>query len=176
MQRYVLYYVLPRHSLLIICKSFIRPHLDYDDISYDQPNNQAIRSKLEAIQQNAALAITGAIQDTSRINVYHELRIEPLKSCRWFRHLCYFYKITIYGLPGYLFKLILLDTHSCSTFFFSHGQLLNGTNLIYDVTKLLMCLETICLGVSNPCQNTYIIFIVPQECDFLPEWDLGSVI
>ena len=30
---------LPRSSLLIIYKSFIRPHLDYDDIVYDQPNN-----------------------------------------------------------------------------------------------------------------------------------------
>ena len=34
-----LYYVLPRNSLLTIYKSFIRPHLDYDDIIYDQPNN-----------------------------------------------------------------------------------------------------------------------------------------
>ena len=30
---------LPRSSLLILCKSFIRPHLDYDDLVYDQPNN-----------------------------------------------------------------------------------------------------------------------------------------
>ena len=35
-----LHYVLPRHSLLTICKSFIRPHLDYGDTIYDQPNNQ----------------------------------------------------------------------------------------------------------------------------------------
>ena len=30
---------LPRSALLIIHKSFIRPHLDYGDIVYDQPNN-----------------------------------------------------------------------------------------------------------------------------------------
>ena len=30
---------LPRNSLLTIYKSFIRPHLDYCDILYDQPNN-----------------------------------------------------------------------------------------------------------------------------------------
>ena len=33
---------LPRSSLLIIYKSFIRPHLDYDDIVYDQPNNSSL--------------------------------------------------------------------------------------------------------------------------------------
>ena len=30
-----LHYILPRHSLLTIYKSFIRPHLDYGDIIYD---------------------------------------------------------------------------------------------------------------------------------------------
>ena len=34
-----LHYVLPRQSLLTINKSFIRSHLDYGDIIYDQPNN-----------------------------------------------------------------------------------------------------------------------------------------
>ena len=36
-----LYYVLPGHSLLTIYKSFIRLHLDYGDIIYEQLNNQA---------------------------------------------------------------------------------------------------------------------------------------
>ena len=31
--------LLPRSSLLTIYKSFVRPHLDYGDIIYDQPNN-----------------------------------------------------------------------------------------------------------------------------------------
>ena len=29
---------LPQHSLVTIYKSFVRPHLDYGDIVYDQPN------------------------------------------------------------------------------------------------------------------------------------------
>ena len=32
---------LPRISLLAIYKSFIRPHLDYRDIIYDQANNES---------------------------------------------------------------------------------------------------------------------------------------
>ena len=56
-----LHYVLPRHSLLTIYKSFIRPHLDYGDIIYGQPNNQDFIDKLKVVQYSAVLAITGAI-------------------------------------------------------------------------------------------------------------------
>ena len=53
---------LPRDALLTICKSFVRPHLDYGDIIYDQPQNESFCNKLESIQYNAALAISGAIR------------------------------------------------------------------------------------------------------------------
>ena len=32
---------LPRHSLVITCKSFVRSRLDYDYITYDQTNNKS---------------------------------------------------------------------------------------------------------------------------------------
>ena len=34
--------LLPRSSLLTIYKSFVRPHLDYGDVIYDQPNNSRL--------------------------------------------------------------------------------------------------------------------------------------
>ena len=40
---------LPRKSLLTLYKSFIRPHLDYCDIIYDQPNNESFCTKIEHI-------------------------------------------------------------------------------------------------------------------------------
>ena len=58
--------VLPRTSLLTIYKSFARPHLDYGDVVSDQPSNNAFSEKLETVQYNTALAITGAIKGTSR--------------------------------------------------------------------------------------------------------------
>ena len=70
---------LPGNSLLTIYKSFIRPHLDYCDIIYDQPNNESFCTKIEHIQYNAALAITGAIKGTSQTKLYKELGLEPLK-------------------------------------------------------------------------------------------------
>ena len=57
---------LPRPSLLTIYKSFIRPHLDYGDVIYDQGYNVSFQQKVESIQYNAAIAITGAIRGTSK--------------------------------------------------------------------------------------------------------------
>ena len=48
--------LLPRKSLKTIYKSFIRPHMDYVDIIYDQAYNASFHRKLESIQCNAALA------------------------------------------------------------------------------------------------------------------------
>ena len=61
---------LPRNSLLTINKIFIRPHLD---INYGQPNNESFCTKIEHIQYNADLAITGAIKGTSQTKLYKEL-------------------------------------------------------------------------------------------------------
>ena len=37
--------IVPRHSFIKIYKSFVRPHLDYGDIIYDQPNNERFAQK-----------------------------------------------------------------------------------------------------------------------------------
>ena len=50
---------LPWHALITIYKLFFRSHFDYGDIIYDQPNNESLNQKIERIQYNAALAITG---------------------------------------------------------------------------------------------------------------------
>ena len=107
-----LHNTLPRQSLITIYKSFIRPHLDYGDIIYDQPKNESFCQRLESVQYNAALAITGAIRGTSQEKLYKELGLESLKSRRWFRRLCIFYKIQSTQTPYYLFKLIPTAIHS----------------------------------------------------------------
>ena len=75
-------------------------------VIYGQAYNSAFHDKLESIQYNACLAITGAIRGTSTEKIYQELGLESLKSRRWFRKLCHFYKIFNEKSPSYLFKLI----------------------------------------------------------------------
>ena len=91
---------LPRKSLITIYKSFIRPHLDYYDVIYDQPNNESFCSKIIQIQYNAALAITSAIRGTSQTKLCNELGLESLKFRRWFRQLCTFFKIIPKKIPS----------------------------------------------------------------------------
>ena len=61
----------PRKALLTIYKLFIRPDLDYSHILYDKPENKNFQNKLEKVQYTACLAITGAIQRTSRQKLYN---------------------------------------------------------------------------------------------------------
>ena len=66
-------------SLHTIQKSFVRLYLDYADILYDQPNNKSFCQKIETVQYNAVLAITGAITGTFQIKLYNELGLESLE-------------------------------------------------------------------------------------------------
>ena len=78
------------HSLVTIYKLFVRLHLDYGDIIYDQPNNESFTQKIERIQYNATLAITGAMKGISQSKLYSKLGFESLKFRCWFMKLCTF--------------------------------------------------------------------------------------
>ena len=58
--------LLPRAPLITSYESFIRPHLDYGDIIYDQTFNTWFQQKIETIQCNGALGITNAIRSSSK--------------------------------------------------------------------------------------------------------------
>ena len=105
-----LYHYLPRKALMQIYKSFIRPHLDYCDIIYHKPVydefiseyfserassdpvniNEQFTSKIEAVQYNSALAITGCIRGTSKEKLYSELGLESLYDRRSYHRLLFF--------------------------------------------------------------------------------------
>ena len=97
---------MPQKSLITIYKAFLRPLIDYGDIIYDQPQNDYFSKKLESIQHNTALAITGAIQGTSRDKIYQELGPESLKSRRWYKNLSLLFKIMKEEVANYLINLI----------------------------------------------------------------------
>ena len=82
----------PRALLITIYKLFIRPHLDYADMIYNQTFNMSFQQKMETIQYNIALTITGTIRGSSREKFYQELDLETLQQRRWYRKLCCFYK------------------------------------------------------------------------------------
>ena len=83
-------YVMPRHVLINIYRAIVLPHLDYGDILYDNPGNSSFSDRLETVQYNAALAITGCIRGTSREKLYSELGLESLRDRRFCRRMCFF--------------------------------------------------------------------------------------
>ena len=76
--------LLPRSSLLTVFKCFIRLHLDYTDVIYDQPS---LYNKIESVKYNTA------VKGTFKEKLYQGLGFESLKDRRWLRRLCYLYKI-----------------------------------------------------------------------------------
>ena len=119
---------LSRPSLLTIYKSFIRPRLDYGDVIYDQAYNASLQQKVESIQHNAALAITGAIRGTSKEKLFEELSLESLQHRRWYRKLCCFYKILKDRSPKYIFNIIpeLTKPYSTILLYIPHFKVKHG--------------------------------------------------
>ena len=72
--------ILPRSYLLTTYKTFIRSQLDFAGVIYDQACNSSFYERLESIQYNACLAITGGIRGTPSEKLYQELGLESLKS------------------------------------------------------------------------------------------------
>ena len=165
---------IPRNSLLTIYKSFIRPHLDYGDIIYHQPNNGSLCQKIESVQYEAALAITGAIHGTSQTKLYNELGIESMKLSPWFRRLCYFFKIQSSGLPQYLNDLIpkpflryttrfsplpnfkvRTELFRNSFFPYTMNQCNNSNNIIKSSELYLMFRKRMFNLINPKCNETY---------------------
>ena len=171
-------HTLPRKSLITIYKVFLRPIIDYGDIIYDQPNDDSFCEKLESIQYKAALAITGAIQGTSRDKIYNELGLESLKARRWYKRLTCILKIMNEQAPNYLINLIpkrnqtirTRNSHTpiihcridCFKYSFFPSTLRDWFNLDENIRKS----ESI-----SSFKNRLLAFICPQESSIFNIFD-----
>ena len=69
---------------------------------------------METIQYNAALAITGTIEGSSREKLHQKLVLENLQR-RWYKKLCYFLKILKSQSPTCLYSIIPIHNMLCRT-------------------------------------------------------------
>ena len=75
--------LLPRDALITMYKAFARPRLDYGDVLFDQTFNDSFE-KLESIQSNACLALTGIIRCTSEERLKNSgIRFRITSAFRW---------------------------------------------------------------------------------------------
>ena len=106
---------LPRLPLLTIYQSFIRPPHHYGDVIYDQAHTASFHQKIESVQYNSALVITGAMRGPSKEKLYYELGLETLEKRRWYRELCCFFKIFRNRSLEYLLNIIPTSVRPCNT-------------------------------------------------------------
>ena len=66
-----------RLALITIYKDFIRPHLDFGDILYDQAYNTYFHPKLEITQYKACL-LAAVIYGTWKEKLYQELGLQRI--------------------------------------------------------------------------------------------------
>ena len=103
---------LPFHSLNQMYSALVRSHLDYCDVIYHIPPKihppplgmslHDHMEMIEKIQYQAALAVTGAWQGTSRVKLYEELGWESLSDRRISRRVLQIHKIIDGKTPKYL--------------------------------------------------------------------------
>ena len=91
---------------------FVRPHLAYGDVIYHIPQSKSIfdssislhplMERIEQVQYQAALAITGCWHGSNRNKIYDEVGWETLSDRRWSRRLVQLFKIRNDMTPQYL--------------------------------------------------------------------------
>jgi hypothetical protein len=115
-----IYPFVPRNTLEIVYKLYIRPHLDYADIIFHIPykDNPAFLSdsdteplnnlmrQIESIQYDAALSATGAWRGSPKKELYENLGWESLHLRRELRRLCMLHEVITLKSPSYLFNII----------------------------------------------------------------------
>ena len=82
-------------------KSFVRPHLDYCDVIFHEPQKvdqlglslTNAMEEIEKVQYKAALAVTGAWQGSNRSKLYEELGWESLSDRRMSRRVLMVHRI-----------------------------------------------------------------------------------
>ena len=92
-----------------IYKSFIRPHLDYGNIVYDQAFNESVHKNLESIRYNAPIEIHKRYMEQQEIHLwktFSRIRLRILKIEIFVKKIMFIYKLFHKKYPSYLFQLI----------------------------------------------------------------------
>ena len=152
---------LPLKTLDQMYKAIVRSHLDYFDIIYhiskihQQPLGMTLNilmEKVERVQYQAALAITGAWQGSSRSKIYEELGWETLSDRRKCKRVLQIHKIINKNTLSYLkdklppngremfsgniptsFRTIICKSNRYMNSFFPHG--IATWNLFMEICK-----------------------------------------
>ena len=158
--------LLPRGALITIYRELLSDPILIMVISFTI-KHMSFHQKLKSIRYNAYLAITEAIQGTSKEKLYQELSLESLRLRRWYRKLGMFYKIFKTKSSQFVFKLIPEKTssytdniplfnikHNFYKNFFFPSTIIEWNNLdsTFGIQKILVFSKIIFLNLLDPNQ------------------------
>ena len=139
---------LPFKTLIHMYKALVRSHLDYCDIIYHIPPTQhapplgtSLHDHMEMVektQYQAALAVTGAWQGTSRNKIYEELGWESLSDRRMCKRVLQLHKIIDEKTPDYLRRKLPPN----------RNVVINLPNVFHEIRVVLIDIRI----VSSPTQ------------------------
>ena len=141
-------------TLITIHKAFIRPFLDHGGVLYDQAFSNSFQEKLDSIQYNVCLPLTGAVRGTTKEKFYQEMGLESLRDRRWWRKFYLFYKVLENENSKYFFSLGTIRRSFYSTQNIHNIPFLN-TKQIFQ--KLFFSIDHINL---DPCLRKFESFSV----------------
>ena len=136
---------------------------------YDLPSKASFSKKIEPVQYNSVLAITGTIKGSSREKLYQELGIEYLYQRRWAGRLCLLCKVFSTGQPSYIYDLLppmrrsrqhvnSFNTGSCKSEYSKNSFI---PNVINEWNKLDSDIRS--STSHNLFRNTLLRFIRPAQ-------------
>ena len=106
-----------------MCKSFVRPNVNSDDVIYEAAHSKSFHAKLELHQYNAAFVITEVIKETSKGKLYQELGLRTLYWRSWFekavsfsiseQSVFYFFELILNNTRYHLPEMQVIWQHQC---------------------------------------------------------------
>ena len=121
---------------------------------FDKPINESFESRIESIQCNPCIAITGVIQGTSMERLYRELDLESLSDRCWFQKLAFFIKLSkiVQGLSSrYLSRYVNLRSTSNYQTKFANK---NNLQEFFCRMKALIFFSPFCVRELKKLDNT----------------------
>ena len=122
------------NTLEVIYKMYVRPHLDYGDMVYDNGEvlkngliplsiSSSLLRRVESLQYEAARIVSGAWDKTSKDKLYDNLGWESLQNRRIMRKLCLCYEVLNTKFPNYLYEILERQIYPANSRFHNKGVL-----------------------------------------------------
>ena len=165
-------------SLITIYKWFIKLLLAYEGIIYGDECNASFHQKMESIQGNISLFITGALRKSARENTAKSTIISPNFWCINFVEMHSFRKVSS-DLPKTMRKLCLFTKFSHQKIRWNYGILrsenCNRKMELHPLNKSIICLTSLTSDITPATPIQLMMYGAKKFRTYSKIWDKTRV-